>query len=209
MAKIEAFEKYTEEYDAWFQENENVYLSEINAVKEFIPSNKKGLEIGVGSGKFAVPLGIKTGIEPSPQMVERSRKLGINVIMAVAENLPFSNEEFDFVLMITAVCFFDNVEQAFKEAYRVLRPNGMIIVAHIDKDSQLGQQYQINKEKSKFYKDATFYSANEITQYLQSAGFCDFQYRQTIFAYQNEIIQAVEPGFGNGSFVVIRGLKNS
>lgn len=35
-------------------------------------------------------------------------RLGINVIEAVAENLPFSDEEFDFVLMITAVCFFDN-----------------------------------------------------------------------------------------------------
>lgn len=140
-------------------------------------------------------------------MAERSRKLGINVIEAVAENLPFKDEEFDFVLMVTAVRFFDNVEQAFKEAYRVLKPNGTIIVAHIDKDSQLGQQYQINKEKSKFYKDATFYSVSEITKYLQKAGFSDFQYRQTIFAYQNETIQPVEPGFGKGSFVVIKGIK--
>lgn len=207
MAKIEPFENYTQEYDDWFHENKNIYLSELNAVKEFIPPSRNGLEIGIGSGRFAVPLGIKTGIEPSPQMAERSRKLGINVIDAVAENLPFKDEEFDFVLMVTAICFFDNVEQAFKDAYRVLKPKGIIIVAHIDKDSQLGQQYQINKEKSKFYKDATFYSANQITQYLQKAGFSDFDYKQTIFTYQNETVQPVEPGFGRGSFVVIKGIK--
>lgn len=207
MSKIEAFENHTQEYDYWFCENKNIYLSEINAVKEFILSNKNGLEIGVGSGKFAVPLGIKTGVDPSPQMAERSRKLGINVFEAVAENLPFNDEEFNFILIVTAICFFDNVEQAFKEAYRVLKPNGNIIVAHIDKDSQLGQQYQINKGKSKFYKDAIFYSAKEITLYLQNAGFSDFHYRQTIFSYQNETIQPVKPGFGRGSFVVIKGIK--
>lgn len=209
MAKIEAFEKYTREYDDWFRENKNIFLSEINAVKEFIPAGKKGLEIGVGSGKFALPLGIKTGIDPSPQMAEKSRKLGLNVIEAVAEELPFKCEEFDFVLMVTAVCFFDNVEKAFRESYRVLKPKGIIIVAHIDKDSPLGQQYQANKENSKFYKDATFYSANEITQYLQKAGFSGFDYRQTIFTRQKEVIQPVEPGFGKGSFVVIKGLKTA
>lgn len=161
----------------------------------------------MGSGKFAVPLGIKTGVEPSPQMAKRSRKLGIKVIEAVAENLPFGNEEFDFVLMVTAVCFFDNVEQAFKEAYRVLKPKGSIIVAHIDRESKLGRQYELNKGNSKFYKEATFYSPTELTEYLQSAGFSNFQYRQTVFAYQNETIQPVESGFGNGSFVVIKGVK--
>lgn len=207
MAKIEAFENYIEEYDDWFHENENIFLSEINAVKEFIPFGQKGLEIGVGSGKFTIPLGITIGVEPSLQMAKRSRKLGINVIEAVAEDLPFSDGEFDFVLMVTAVCFFDNVEQAFKEAYRVLKPKGVIIVAHIDKGSQLGQQYQINKGKSKFYKDATFYSVNEITQYLQNVSFSDFDYRQTIFTYQNETIQPVESGFGKGSFAVVKGIK--
>ncbi len=48
----------------------------------------------------SVPLGIKTGVEPSPQMAERSRKFGLNVIEAVAEDLPFSDEEFDFVFMV-------------------------------------------------------------------------------------------------------------
>jgi len=208
MAKIEVFEKYAAEYDAWFHENRNIYLSEINALKEFISDNKNGLEVGVGSGKFAFPLGIKTGIEPSFQLAERSRKLGINVINAVAENLPFTNEVFDFVLMVTAVCFFDNIDQAFKEAFRILKQKGAIIVAHIDKDSQLGQQYQFNKEKSKFYKDAAFYSVNEITYYLQKAGFSDFDYRQTVFVCQNERVQAVKHGFGDGSFVVIKGIKN-
>ena len=207
MAKIEPFENHTQEYDDWFIENKNIFLSEINAVKEFIPLNKNGLEIGVGTGNFSVPLGIKTGIEPSPHMARKSRELGIKVIEAVAEDLPFDDEEFDFVLMVTAVCFFDNVKQAFKEAYRVLKPGGLVIVAHIDGDSKLGRQYEANKKNSEFYRDAAFYPVSTITEYLQNAGFSGFDYRQTVFSYQNETVQPVETGFGRGGFVVVKGIK--
>ena len=63
MAKTEPFEKYTQEYDEWFIKNKNQYLSELNSIKNLIPKNKKGIEIGVGSGRFASPLGIKYGFK--------------------------------------------------------------------------------------------------------------------------------------------------
>jgi ubiquinone/menaquinone biosynthesis C-methylase UbiE len=70
MPRIEPFENYVEKYEDWFGRNKFVYESEIQAVKELLPRGKKGIEIGVGSGRFALPLGIKIGVDPSPRRQE-------------------------------------------------------------------------------------------------------------------------------------------
>ena len=70
MAKIEAFEKYYLEYEQWFENNANLYKEEIKTLKSLIKDTKNGLEIGVGTGKFAIPIGIKIGVEPSKKMKE-------------------------------------------------------------------------------------------------------------------------------------------
>jgi len=38
------------------------------------------IEIGVGTGKFAEPLGITYGVEPSENMYKIAQKLNINII---------------------------------------------------------------------------------------------------------------------------------
>jgi SAM-dependent methyltransferase len=53
--------------------------------------NISGVEIGVGTGLFAVPLGILIGVEPSPRMAELARYRGIEVLENVAEELPFAD----------------------------------------------------------------------------------------------------------------------
>ena len=59
MPKIEPFEKYSQDYEEWFEKHQKLYEAEIKAVKKLIPPFANGIEIGVGSGRFAVPLGIK------------------------------------------------------------------------------------------------------------------------------------------------------
>ena len=44
MPRIEPFEKYSEKYEDWFERNEFVYKSEIQAIKELLPKVKKGIE---------------------------------------------------------------------------------------------------------------------------------------------------------------------
>lgn len=68
MPNIRPFEKYYQEYERWFEKNKYVYQSEIDAIKDLMPDFRKGIEIGVGSGRFAVPLGIDLGLEPSARM---------------------------------------------------------------------------------------------------------------------------------------------
>jgi len=209
MPITEPFEQYPTEYENWFEENRFAYQSELAALKEFIPDHKKGIEIGVGSGRFAVPLGIGIGIDPSSKMREIAKSYGLEIHNAVAEALPFSDACFDFALMVTTICFLDDVEVALKEAYRIIKPSGSLIIGFIDKDSPLGKLYQQRKRKSVFYDVATFYSMNEIVSQLKKVGFKDFNFAQTIFHTLTEIadIEPVEAGYGEGSFVVVRAIK--
>jgi len=211
MKKIAPFEKHAKEYDAWFDENELVYLSELEAVKSMLPDSGTGIEIGVGTGRFAAPLGIKLGLEPSKSMASLARKRGIEVVEGMAESLPFEDSSFDFVLMVTVICFLDDVGKALSEAYRVLKPGGCIIIAFIDKNSPIGKMYEHRKNEDVFYKEATFYSVDEVSDLLQQAGFKNLSFCQTVFqdTAEGEQVEKPEPGYGKGSFVVVRAEKTT
>lgn len=207
--RITAFNQYAEEYDKWFDLNPSVYESELLAIKRFFPRRGKGLEIGVGTGKFALPLGIKVGIEPSKAMAVIARQRGIEVHEAVAEDLPFENESFDFVLMVTVLCFLSNPQTAIEEIARVLRPGGSLIIGMIDGESFLGKIYESKKAKSLFYHDAHFYSVPEVIDMLKRTGFIHIKTCQTIFKNPHEITgpESVEDGFGKGGFAVLSSEK--
>jgi SAM-dependent methyltransferase len=207
MPKTGPFEKYSDRYDEWFERNRNVYNSEVEAIRTLIPSPRaKGLEVGVGSGKFAVPLGITIGVEPSDRMAAKAERHGIRVFRNVAEDLPFSDSEFDFVLMVTTICFVDDILTSFREAFRVLKTRGCIIVGFVDKGSDLGKQYLDKRNTSVFYKEATFFSTQEVCQYLTDAGFSNLTLRQTLIPGETQ--ETIQNGFGKGAFVVAQGVKN-
>lgn len=206
MPKIESFEKYSEEYDQWFNNHPDLYAAEIEAIRRLIPSTEaEGMEVGVGSGKFAVPLGVKVGVEPSEKMASIARLQGIDVHSGVAEDLPFSDGRFDFVMMVTTICFVDDIVKSFKEAFRVLKIDGFIIIGFVDKESELGKQYSEKKENSRFYKDATFFSVPEVLSCLNVSGFVISNVLQTLIP--GEIPSTILEGFGKGSFIVIKGIK--
>jgi len=83
----DVFEHFVNEYEEWFLKHKFAYLSELKAVKALLPEGR-GVEIGVGTGRFAVPLKIKIGVEPSKRMGKIARRRGILVIEGTAENLP-------------------------------------------------------------------------------------------------------------------------
>ncbi|MBW1982316.1 MAG: class I SAM-dependent methyltransferase [Deltaproteobacteria bacterium] len=209
MPKVKPFEKNVARYEEWFARYGLVYESELLAIKALLPQGGSGLEIGVGTGRFAAPLGIKVGIEPSEAMADVARRRGIEVIHGVAEALPFEDGRFEFMLMVTTICFLDDIEVSFIEAFRVLKPMGSIVVGFVDRNSPLGVIYEMHKDKNVFYREATFYTVEEVVFNLKNAGFHNFAFTQTIFRDLDKIkrIEPVEEGYGKGSFVVVKGMK--
>jgi ubiquinone/menaquinone biosynthesis C-methylase UbiE len=142
-------------------------------------------------------------------MAEHARKKGIEVAAGVAEHLPYHDAEFDHALMVTTICFLDDMELAFREVHRVLKPTGSFVIGFVDRDSQLGKEYIARKDQNVFYRDATFHSVQQITSTLELTGFGDFEFRQTLFKTLEELaeVEPVRAGHGEGSFVVVRAAK--
>ena len=206
MARIAAFETHSDAYDQWFAEHPAEYAAELAALRRLLPAEGRGLEIGIGSGRFARPLGIREGVEPSPRMARKARALGLKVHAGVAERLPFAAARFDFALMVTTICFVDDLKQSLCEARRVLKHGGCLLVAFVDKDSDLGRRYQANREQSRFYREATFYATPEVLETLRAAGFGSLDTVQTLLPDPRQ--QSVVEGYGEGAFVVIRAAND-
>lgn len=209
MAKIDPFERHAARYEEWFEKNIFAYKSELQAIRYLLPKRGTGVEIGVGTGRFAGPLGISAGVEPSKVMRQMAREKGIEVVDGVAEALPFDDCQFDFALMVTTICFVDDIETSFKEVFRVIKPAGSFINGFVDRNSSLGKFYQKHRAKNVFYKIATFYSVDEVIPYLKKAGFRNLTFTQTIFHALEEIkeVETIKEGYGEGSFVVVGGMK--
>ncbi|MBN2119794.1 MAG: class I SAM-dependent methyltransferase [Candidatus Omnitrophica bacterium] len=199
------FNKYYKKYDYWYDNNKFAYFSEIEALRKAIPPGR-GLEIGVGTGRFAASLEIAIGVDPSLNMLKIARRRGVNVCLGFGEGLPFFDNTFDYAAIIITLCFVDNPLKVLQEAGRVLKKDGRVILGIIDKDSFLGRFYR--KKKSLFYKQARFFGVEELKDLLKVAGFNTFSYYQTLFELPGKMKSVEKPcqGFGKGGFVVISSL---
>ena len=209
MPRIGPFEEHTARYEHWFSDHPHIYESEVEALRTLLPTSGTGVEIGVGSGRFAAPLGIEYGLEPSNAMRQIAEKRGVTTILGVGEMVPYANESFEYVLMVTTLCFLDDVKTAFQEIMRILKPGGAFLNGFIARESPVGRFYTAHKEENVFYRIATFYSVREVTTLLIHTGFSNIQYCQTIFHLPEEITEPeqIRPGYGEGSFVVVRADK--
>jgi SAM-dependent methyltransferase len=203
--KTAPFQTHTDQYEAWFESFEAAYQSEVDALTELRAPASRSLEVGVGTGRFAEPLDIEYGVEPAPEMLARALDRGIEGMRGVGEHLPIQSNSVDLVLMVTAVCFFEDLQAALDEAHRVLRPGSQILLGYIDRESRVGKQYQAIKDENPFYREATFLTTAELREGLVQAGFDNFRTRQTIFSMPDELSEPdpVREGTGEGSFVAL------
>lgn len=91
------------------------------------------LEIGVGNGTHLhhYKLHKITGIDTSPAMLKKAgQKLrgNIRLLQMNGEDLLFPDESFEYIVLSHLIAVVDNPERLLKEVYRVLKPNGKILI---------------------------------------------------------------------------------
>lgn len=104
----------------------------LHKLLEVLSGSRAVLEIGVGTGRIAIPLQDNgfdvTGIDISVNMLEIAHKKGLKKYMvADAKSLPFDDGSFDSVLIVHVFHLLEDVEAVMKEAMRVARRNVVTI----------------------------------------------------------------------------------
>jgi ubiquinone/menaquinone biosynthesis C-methylase UbiE len=216
MSVVNVFDENAAEYDRWYAENDRAYQAELQAIRHFMPASGRSLEIGVGTGRFAAPLGIDAGIDPAENMLKIAERRGIDVRKGAGEALPYKDASFDVVLMATADPFLDDLGAVLREAARVLHDDGRLIVAMIDRASPPAIAGEASRQEDPFFRDASLHSADEMIDALRGAGFGGMQMVQTLLNPDSALIDheddysafAVLDGYGEGLFIVICAEKN-
>jgi SAM-dependent methyltransferase len=136
------------------------------------------LDVGCGPGRSLAALaqrassGHVAGVDPSDLMVEiavnRNRALvkarRVEVVIGSACDLPFENGAFDKALCVHVVYFWKDLDLAFREIARVLKPGGrLILVCRTDADRAAVRAFP-----AEVYR---FRPLAELKAALESAGF--------------------------------------
>lgn len=109
-------------------------LLESAFIHKYLPKQKiKVLDIGGGSGRFAIPLSKYgndvTVVEPNNEAISiLSKKSTIKCINCTFEEFA-SSEKFDLVLIIEVLGNFMDIESVFSKVYNMLSSNGILIIS--------------------------------------------------------------------------------
>jgi ubiquinone/menaquinone biosynthesis C-methylase UbiE len=140
------------------------------------------LDVGCGGGKTIGKLarqasqGLVVGIDYSKDMVKYSKEQNqqldkegrIGLTQASVEKLCFPDDFFDLVTAIETYYFWPNVQTAFKEIRRVLKPSGkFVIVSEMVKDGK----YEVENAETVAKTSVRLLSLMEIENLLASANF--------------------------------------
>jgi ubiquinone/menaquinone biosynthesis C-methylase UbiE len=165
-------------YDDWMQSPTGSYMDgrEKSLMLDLVAprGGERILDVGCGTGDHLLLFRRKgcdvTGIDPSPFMLDVARRKLRNraeLREGTAEDLPFSDNEFDIVTMITALEFTRYPQKAIAEAVRVCR--GRVFLGVLNKYSCIGIQRRIQGlTRPSIYKSARFYHIGELTAMVRN-----------------------------------------
>ena len=180
----QVFEDLAERYDAWYDTGAGQVLFdlELAALRPLLAGTARpGLEVGVGSGRFAAALGIEVGLDAAEAPLHLAKARGVRVVCGVGDQLPFGDNTFAVVALVVTLCFAEDPGGVLAEVGRVLRPGGRLVVGLVPLDSAWGHSYEDKgRAGHPFYRHARFQALAEHRRMLTTAGFRLVDARSTL-----------------------------
>lgn len=170
-------EKYSIEYFLWKSKN---YKANQSISRSFDWIDFEGttvLDVGCGVGYYTIPVSRKcvhiTGVDISDHNIELARQyaqaLSVNNVTYIATDFLnyFSQEPFDIIYTITVLMHINDIDQALRKIYSLLKPGGLLLISDLNKYFP-PRILQNRKSLPIFYQTFTFSTLKKI---LRNNGF--------------------------------------
>lgn len=137
LASKQGYNRYAQFYDEKLEYLDSFEKNEVLPMLGNV-KNKKILDVGAGTGRMAVRLAKSeaevTAIDVSENILKilAKKNRNIKIIVGDAEKLPFTDNKFDIILATFLIVHLKELKYFLKEAYRVLKPEGKILITNIN-----------------------------------------------------------------------------
>ncbi len=143
------------------------------------------LDVGCGANNLVRSYGNGTGVDVVPWS-------GSDMVIEDAGKLPFKNESYDTVSFLACLNHIPNRDAALKEAFRVLGPNGQVLITMIT--PRIGQfVHWLRKPHDPDERERYINHSDElmgmapgnVRQLLQEAGFKNIRRKRFVYGLNN------------------------
>lgn len=160
-----------------FMDNRNDFMNRFTIQLLDPQKDDHILEIGFGNGKYIKEIaniadhGFVAGIDFSEIMVKEAQRRNktlinrgiVDIKLGAVNKIEYDTHTFDKVFTVNTIYFWPNPETDLQEIYRVLKPNGILMISFRSEEAM---------EKLKFTNyDFKLYKPEEVVQLLSDAGF--------------------------------------
>ena len=180
---MEVFKARALDYNAWYVKHPSLYKSELLAAARL--DCRGGVEVGVGTGRFAAPLGLRAGVDPAREMLRLAPR-ELDLVEGVGEMLPLRRRAFPCALLVVTLCFVQDPAAVLREAMRVAE---RVVTCIVPRESPWGRRYREAAARGHpFYTKARFYTVREV---VEMAGVAPSRLVATL-SYGPDAAEAVE-----------------
>lgn len=147
--------------------------NDLAVIKQIIDWKKLDvvLDLGGGTGRVAQKLQPLVGkiivADPAEKMLAKAKRKGLATQLLVDNTLPFPDHTFDTVTMIETFHHFKQQVPSLKECYRVLKPDGVLLIEEPNPLSFLKHFLWVER----LFDTVTYHTPAELKALLQSTGF--------------------------------------
>ncbi len=194
------FASLADRYDDWGKTalgrlTENLERRHLLDLLDVPPRGLRVLDVGCGTGSWAGELGRLGarvwGVDRSPAMIEAARRKAtrqggnggsVEFLVGDARRLPFSDARFDLVTALLMLEWSEDPEMVMREAARVTRPGGRVLVAILNRRSLWTLRRRLTSWRHpSVYGAAQFLTREELLAHLEQAGLRPARVRSAVY----------------------------